>query len=131
MGVDLFGVSASAFCGYVLYISRGIADIDSEKINIIEKTLYTAVVQLEADISYFKTFIIVFLVLAIIRIALRDIYYIDAILSSALAIATVYMWNAEKISVFGAVLCFMAVLYAIGRIAVMLFCRARVKGEEG
>lgn len=130
LGLDIFGLSAAAFCGYVLHISEGIKDIDLEKVNIIEKTLYEASAQLDMDVSYLKYFIIAFCLLAVVRIILRDIYYIDAVLSVAFASITVYMWNVEKISVFGSVLCFMTVCYAIGRIAIMLFCRARIKEKE-
>lgn len=130
LGLDLFGLSAAAFCGYVIYISMGIAEVDAEKINVVEKTLYTAVVQLKADISYFKFFIIAFCVLALLRILLRDLYYVDTVFAAALAVFTVYRWNVEKITVFGSVLCFMAVAYAVGRLAVMLFCKAKLKEDK-
>ena len=130
LGLDIFGLSTAAFCGYVLYISEGIKDIDLEKVNVIEKTLHTAVLQNEADVEIFRFFIIAFCVLAAVRIILRDLYYIDAILSIALAVFTVYKWNVEEISVFGAVLCFVTVSCAVGRFAIMLFCKAREKKEK-
>lgn len=132
LGLDLFGLSAAAFCGYVLFISKGIAEIDAEKVNVIEKTLYTAVTQPEANVLYSDLIIILiaFCVLALLRILLRDLYYIDAALAVALAVFSVYRWNAEKITVFGSVLCFMAVAYAVGRLAVMLFCKAKLKEDK-
>ena len=130
LGLDLFGLGAAVFCGYVLCIFDGIKDVDPEKINVIEKTLSGAVEQNEVDISYFYFFIIAFVIIAAVRIVLRDLYFIDTALSVILAVVTVYRWNTEEITVFGSVLCFVTVAYAVGRFAVMLFCRAREKKEK-
>lgn len=130
LGLDVFGLVVAAFCGYVLFISGGIAEIDYTKVNLIEKTLYDGVVILEQDASYLKFFLIAFIVMAIVRIVLRDLYYIDVILSVVLAVFAVYKWNVQEISVFASVICFLTVCYAVGRLAVMLFCKAKVLKEE-
>lgn len=130
LALDLFGLSIAAFCGYVLYISKGIAEVEFEHISVIEKTLYSAVVYFEADLRWFKIIAVTFCVMALVRIILRDIYYVDAFLSLVPAVGCAYLWFSDKIPVFGSTLFALTVAYAMGRIAVMLFCKPRLEKKQ-
>ena len=130
LALDLFGLSIAAFCGYILYASKGIADVEFEHISVIEKTLYSAVVYFEADLTWFKCMAIIFCALALVRLLLRDLYYVDAFLSLIPAAACTYFWFSDKIPVFGSALFALTVAYAMGRIAVMLFCKPRLRGRD-
>lgn len=127
LALDLFGLTVAAFCGYILYISKSIADVDYTKINVIEKTLHASVVYFEADLTWFKYIAIAFCVAAVLRFILRDLYYIDALLSLIPLGACIYLWNSGGIPVFGSALCALSLTYAVGRIAVMLFCKPKYK----
>ena len=125
LGLDILGLLSAAFCGYVLHISKEIEALELPEANVIESTLYYAVTRLEADLSFLKYFAVALCVSVAVSLILRDIYYIDAAVSTALAVFTVYKWSLGEISVFGSALCAIAVSYAIGRVAVMLTCRSK------
>ena len=125
IGLDILGLMSSAFCGYVLSISKEIEMLDLPSANIIESTLYYAITRLEADISFLKYFAVALCISVVVSLILRDIYYVDAAIAIVLAVFVVYKWSLGEISVFGSALCALAVAYAIGRIAVMLTCRSK------
>ena len=130
LAVDLLGLAAAGFCGYILYLSRDIANVDFTHISIIEKTLYSAVVYFEADLSFFKYIAIALCVAVVLRLILRDLYYVDALLSLVPLGICIYKWNSGSISVFGSALVMLTFVYAIGRISVMIFCKPKCIDEK-
>ena len=130
LAVDLLGLVAAGFCGYILYLSKDIADVDFTHISIIERTLYSAVVHFEADLSIFKYLAIGLCVAVVLRLVLRDLYYLDALLSLVPLGICIYKWNSGSISVFGSVLVMLTFVYAIGRISVMIFCKPKCIDEK-
>ena len=130
LAVDLLGLAAAGFCGYILYLSRDIANVDFTHISIIEKTLYSAVVYFEADLSIFKYLAIGISVAVILRLILRDLYYLDALLSLVPLGVCIYRWNSGSIPVFGSTLAMLTFAYAIGRISVMIFCKPKCIDEK-
>ena len=130
LAVDIMGLAAAGFCLYILYISKDIANVEFEHISIIEKLLYYAVVYDGADMSLFRNIAICFGVLVTLRLALRDLYYIDAVLSLAPLGAVVYFWNRGDIPAFGSALALLTLVYALGRISVMIFCKPKCIDEK-
>ena len=125
LALDLFGLCSVGFLGYIIYLSKGITEVDFTKINVIEKTLYEAIVYGEAELSGFWYAVIAISVTIVLRWIWQDLYFIDAALSLVLAGASVYFRTADKIPVFGATVCALTITYFLGRIAVMLFCKAK------
>ena len=129
LALDLFGLSAVGFFAYIIYLSKGIAQVDFTKINVIEKTLYEAVIHGKADISGFWYALIAISVTVVLRWIWQDLYFIDAVLSLVLAGASVYFWTADKIPVFASTVCALTIAYFLGRTAVMIFCKAKYNGS--
>ena len=130
IATDLLGVSIIVFCLYVLYISKDIESVDFKTINLIERNLYSAVVYFEADLSWFKYIPVGFGVMIALRLILRDIYYLDAFISLVPLGTMIYLWNTEKIPVFGSTLTVLIFCYTVARITVMLFCKPKCIAES-
>lgn len=130
IATDILGLCIMGFCLYILYISKDIVNIDFKDINIVERTLYSAVVYFDADLSWFRSIAIFFGAIVFLRIVLRDLYYIDAFLSLIPLGAAIWLWHTDGIPVFGSVVAVLTLLYAIARISVMLFCKPKCISEK-
>jgi len=126
IATDLLGIVIVGFCLYVLYTSRGIANIEFENISLLELLLYNAFYLQTPDLSVFKYFAICYGVLAVLRMIWRDLYYVDAILSVFPFVASIYLWNSGKFAVFGSVAVSLTLMYAVSRISVMLCCKPKI-----
>lgn len=124
--VDLLGLCAAGFCVYVLITADGIADLDHGKANIFETQLWMLLSYSAPDLGILKYTAVCFGVLVALRLILRDLYYLDALLSLIPLVSLVYLWNSEKIPIFGSVLVTLAFVYAISRFSVMLLCKPKI-----
>lgn len=125
IATDLLGLCAVGFCAYVLISSKDILELDHQKANIFESLLYQEFAYEPPELTVFKYAAVSFGVLVALRLALRDLYYLDALLSLVPFVGLVYFWNSGKIDVFGSVLTALALIYAAARLSVMLLCRPK------
>ncbi len=124
---DLLGLCAVGFCVYALITARGIADLDHQKANIFQSQLSMLLSYSAPDLSIFKYTAVCFGALAAIRLILRDLYYLDALLSVVPLVGLVYLWNSGDVPIFGSVIAALALIYVIARFSVMLLCKPKLR----
>ena len=125
LATDLLGLCVIGFCAYIMLTVKKADGIDFSKANIFQSQIYLALPLSAADTDIFKYTAICFGALVLLRLLLRDLYYLDAILGLAPFIATVYLWNSGKITLFGAALTALTLIYAVSRVSVMLLCKPK------
>lgn len=117
---DLCGLLGVGFCCYILWLTPHLSQISPSDMNFFEKTIFYY--REDADLTLFKITAILYAVLILIRLLLRDLYYLDAILALIPLGYTIYLWHGQYIPFHGSVLITLAVIYFSARLAVMLTC---------
>ncbi len=127
---DLLAYTIVAFCLYVLLTSGQLSTMEYKDLNIVEFMMYQLVKGKDVSLSIFIYVAICYAVMAIIRAFLKNLYYIDAILSTIPLALIILFWCTDKIPVFGSVLFLVAGVYAVSRIAIALTCKIALPNEE-
>ena len=125
IGIDLIALMTVLFVLFVYRTAGRLEGTEPEKMNLIQRRLFEFKDGL--DLSMFKSTAIMIAVPPILRIIWRDLYYIDAAISLIPLTVTLRRFGAERFPVFGEVLVAFVSVYAIGRIAVMIFCKPKIK----
>ena len=127
LGIDLIALMAVLLVVY-LYRTAGKLDaVEPEKMNLIQRKLYE--IKDGLDLSVFRSTAIMLAISALLRVIWRDLYYIDAAISIFPLIITIFKLTTGKVPVFGAALMALIVVYTVGRVTVMIFCKPKLSKE--
>ncbi len=132
------GMAGDALClffgGFLLYLRNKInvlSEIESGDAILLDHFDLEIHGGLEgADPKLLFNLAAVYFVLVLVRIILRDIYFIDLILVLPATVAVVYFWNAGAFTFHGELITVFAVAVLCARLSAMLGGRARVKGKR-
>ena len=83
--------------------------------------------QLKIQIKILYALAIIYIVLALISFILRDIYFIDALLSVPTVVFLVYMWGSQRFTLLPEIFVTLAFAVALVRLIPALSCRANHK----
>ncbi len=117
---DLLSLMAVVFCLYVFYMDKNIDNIEFKEQSFFQHCFYS--LRERVDTVLFKRAAICFTILPLIRLLHRDVYFIDAALSLIPCAYFIYLWNTDKIPLFGEVLAVASVALLLGRLSIMLLC---------
>ena len=126
---DLLAYTIVGFSVYVIIAEGGLATLEFENLNIVQFLLYQLFKEQSGNFSIFTYIAVAYAILGIIRPIIKDIYYIDAILSVIPLALIIIFWSAGEIPIFGSALFLLASAYAISRFSIMLTCKATTSEE--
>ncbi len=99
-GADIVSLGFAAFLVFVYRKAgalAGIAEEDAFELDHFDYEIYSLAENM--DIKILLTFAAVYAGLALVSLLLSDIYFIDGILALPPAVALIYLWGAEKLTV--------------------------------
>ena len=128
IATDLLALTVILFCIYVFHIVKTLPELEFKDLNFFEHSLYY--IYKDIDLTVFKNVAICYAVLAVIRLILRDLYYVDAILSVIPFVLIMRAWYTEGIPVFATSLVMLSVTYMIARFSIMLFCKPKCLKDQ-
>lgn len=107
--VALLAAGSAYFIWKRAEIVSAMENVDILELNVFDYEIYVNLGDMDTGILL--SVVIAFLVLTAVSLILRDIYFIDAILSVAPLIVTSYMWSAGKITVHPELLVTVSAVY--------------------
>lgn len=116
---NLTHLYAIFFCAYILIREKKIAEIPTTEMKPFDVDIYLAV-RMEEPLSLFLVLAAICVGCILISLLLKDLYFIDAILSLIPLGCTLFWWYTEKVSVGLSLLLGVLVMATVARIVLML-----------
>lgn len=121
---DLACLAVAGLGALTLRRSEKVLSLEWGEASLFDQTMYYPLLE-DADLSVFRMVIPIFLVLILLRLLWRDLYFLDAALALPPAVYLIYLWCADGIPVHGALLVSLSVICALARLTVMLVCKPK------
>lgn len=121
-GGNLLSVCAALFCIYVLRTQAELDGADVLQMNYFEYEIYAR--SQTMNMKLFAVLAAIYAVAVLLSLFLSDVYFIHAIVAAVPAVALVYLWEADKLTVHPELMVVFGIVVLTARIIPAISARA-------